>query len=232
MKKTINKSQSLNSSNWEKSFTIDYPSICPICDKSGIPSYLNSYFINDENIYPNLFIFFFCHNCEKMFIGNYHFDRFDCTSLMAFDPRDKACEKKFSENIKELSPNFCEIYNQAFASQQYGLNDISGMGYRKALEFLVKDYAISLNPEDEENIKKSVLSKCISNYIDNRRIKQLAVASAWLGNDETHYTKKHQEYNVDDLIAFIDATVSFIDSDLSALKAEVLIKSQKELNQS
>ena len=83
-----------------------------------------------------------------------------------------------------------------------------------------------------ENIKKSVLSKCISNYIDNRRIKQLAVASAWLGNDETHYTKKHQEYNVDDLIAFIDATVSFIDSDLSALKAEVLIKSQKELNQS
>lgn len=41
------------------------------------------------------------------------------------------------------------------------------MGYRKALEFLVKDYAIFLNQEDEDKIKNASLSSCINNYIDN-----------------------------------------------------------------
>ena len=98
------------------------------------------------------------------------------------------------------------------------------MGYRKALEFLVKDYAIFLNQEDEDKIKNASLSSCINNYIDNIKIRHLSLASTWLGNDETHYIKKSQDYNI---ITFIDATVSFIDSDLAAIKAEKLISSRQ-----
>ena len=57
------------------------------------------------------------------------------------------------------------------------------MGYRKALEFLVKDYAIFLNQEDEDKIKNASLSSCINNYIDNIKIRHLSLASTWLGND-------------------------------------------------
>lgn len=63
-----------------------------------------------------------------------------------------------------------------------------------------------------------------NNYIDNGKIKHLAMASAWIGNDETHYERKQQEYNVDDLIEFINAIVSFIDFAISAMNAERMIE--------
>lgn len=225
IKKTIYNCESLNDNLSKKDLEIEYPSVCPMCHKSGNPSYLSSYYIDDEHTSPNLFVHFFCHNCEKTFLGNYHIRRYyDITDLRGFEPVYDVEEREFSKHIKDLSPDFCSIYNQAYASQQYRLNDISGMAYRKALEFLVKDYAIFLHPDDKEAIIKTPLSQCINNYIDNGKIKHLAVTSAWIGNDETHYERKQQEYNVDDLIEFINAIVSFIDFDISAINAEKMTK--------
>lgn len=225
IKKTIYNCESLNDDISKKNLEIEYPSVCPMCHKSGDPSYLSSYYIDDEHTYPNLFVHFFCHNCEKTFLGNYHIGPYHgLTELMGFEPISRVEEREFPKHIKDLSPDFCNIYNQAYASQQYRLNDISGMAYRKALEFLVKDYAIFLHPDDKEAIIKALLSQCINNYIDNGKIKHLAMASAWIGNDETHYERKQQEYNVDDLIEFINAIVSFIDFDISAMNAERMIE--------
>ena len=47
------------------------------------------------------------------------------------------------------------------------------MGYRKSLEFLIKDYAIAFHPDKETDIVKSQLSPCINEYIDNKRINLL-----------------------------------------------------------
>ena len=74
---------------------------------------------------------------------------------------------------------------------------------------------------------QAVLSPCINTYIDNPRIKTLATASAWIGNDETHYVRKHEDYNLEHLKIFISATVSFINSELSYLKAEQLLNTPK-----
>lgn len=225
IKKTIYNCESLNDNLSEKNLEIEYPSVCPMCHKSGDPSYLSSYYIDDEHTSPNLFVHFFCQNCERTFLGNYYIGPYyDKTEFESFEPVYNTKERKFSKHIKALSPDFCSIYNQAYASQQYRLNDISGMAYRKALEFLVKDYAIFLHPDDKEAIIKAPLSQCINNYIDNGKIKHLAMASAWIGNDETHYERKQQEYNVDDLIEFINAIVSFIDFDISAMNAERMIE--------
>lgn len=225
IKKTIYSCESLNDNLSEKNLEIEYPSVCPMCHKSGDPSYLSSYYIDDEHTSPNLFVHFFCQNCERTFLGNYYIGPYhDKTEFESFEPVYDVEEREFSKHIKALSPDFCSIYNQAYASQQYRLNDISGMAYRKALEFLVKDYAIFLHPDDKEAIIKAPLSQCINNYIDNGKIKHLAMASAWIGNDETHYERKQQEYNVDDLIEFINAIVSFIDFDISAMNAERMIE--------
>ena len=64
-----------------------------------------------------------------------------------------------------------------------------------------------------------MLSKCITNYVDNEKIKTLAKASAWIGNDETHYVRKHQDYNVQDLKRFIKATVAYVEYELSFTEA-------------
>ena len=125
----------------------------------------------------------------------------------------------FSKNVSLLSPKFVEVYHQAESAEASKLTELCGIGYRKALEFLVKDYAISSHPEHKEQIESSLLSKCITDYIDNEKIKTLAKASAWIGNDETHYVRKHQDYNVHDLKRFIKATVAYIEYELSFAEA-------------
>ena len=61
-----------------------------------------------------------------------------------------------------------------------------GIGYRKALEFLVKDYLIQIQEEDSETIKRLELGKCI-NKMSDEKIQILAKGATWLGNDETLY---------------------------------------------
>ena len=101
------------------------------------------------------------------------------------------------------------------------------MGYRKSLEFLIKDYAIYKHHDQCAAVESSSLSQCIATYIADERIKSLAKAAAWLGNDESHYVKKHSSYDLKDLKAFIAATVSFIQYDLSYQSALDLLSSPK-----
>lgn len=97
------------------------------------------------------------------------------------------------------------------------------MGYRKALECLVKDFAISVHPEEKDKIPPLPLAQCIEKYLDSPKLKNLAKASAWLGNDETHYTRKYANYSVDDLKKFVMAFVTHIDAELACLDAESFV---------
>lgn len=104
------------------------------------------------------------------------------------------------------------------------LDQIAGIGYRKSLEFLAKDFAIKYNPDDEDKIKNMPLSNCIKTYIDDPRIKNLAEKSIWLGNDETHYVRKHEDRDISDMKQFIDALVYFISMILITEDAESIQK--------
>ncbi|MFR5472135.1 MAG: hypothetical protein ACLTG7_11415 [Romboutsia sp.] len=103
-----------------------------------------------------------------------------------------------------------EIYGQAKQAEEVGLDQVCGVAYRKALEFLIKDYCCKKKPEEEENIKKKFLSNVIKEYVDNPNIKMLAERAAWLGNDETHYIRKWESHDIKVLIKLIDLTCSWI----------------------
>lgn len=92
----------------------------------------------------------------------------------------------FSPEISSLSSAFCEIYQQAAQAEQCGLSEVAGVGYRKALKFLIKDNLIHKNPEKAETIKKKFLGKCIQEYIEDSRTRTWAELATWLGNDEDH----------------------------------------------
>lgn len=210
------------------SYLYPTPRKCPVCDNGTDAEVLSAFSIqqHDFDVYQ-VFILFFCHHCESCFMGVYQCFHPRCgyqnqLVQMQMVPRGEDVST-FSEGIGNLSQKFVEIYNQAELAEQWGLSEICGMGYRKALEFLVKDFAIKLYPEQETEIKSSQLSNCIREYIDNKRINSLAKASAWIGNDETHYVRKHDDYNTDNLKTFITAMASFIDSELAAIDAEKLI---------
>lgn len=125
--------------------------------------------------------------------------------------------------FRKSPPRFIEIFSQADIAYHFGLYEICGLGFRKSLEFIVKDYAILFFPDGETDIKSLPLSQCIQKYIASPRLKSLALASAWIGNDETHYTRKNQDYNVYHLRALIIAITKYIDAEITSLWAEQIL---------
>ena len=125
---------------------------------------------------------------------------------------------RFSSEIAELSPTFVQTYEQAQYAESSGLNQICGIGYRKALEYLVKDYLCHKSPTLEDTIKTELLGNSLRR-IEDSRIQALAKRATWIGNDETHYVRKHEDLNVGDMKTFIKAMVHFIESDLALEQA-------------
>lgn len=120
----------------------------------------------------------------------------------------------FKDTIERISPSFGLIYNQAKSAEDMGLDEICGIGYRKSLEFLIKDYAKSKYPEnneEHEKIEKKPLKQCIDTYIDHQQIKSCATGAVYLGNDETHYIRKWENKDITHLKQLIELTIAWID---------------------
>lgn len=158
-----------------------------------------------------------CSFCKKTFISNY-FRKSNTSATEYFHFRSFQQDPKqinfreFDSLIKNLSNEFVNIYIQAEQAEKEGLLKICGMAYRKALEFLIKDYLISKlkSNEEKELIKNKFLGKCIEEDIKDPRIKEMAKRANWLGNDETHYIRKYEDKDLEDLKKLIEITIHFI----------------------
>ena len=196
---------------------IDYDTVdtCPVCKAKIAPIYIASS-LNETN---SASIVDFCRSCNNAFVTKYKISEssksttnrpyYTANSIIYSEPNTYT-KYAFDAKIVALSPQFDKIYNQALAAETSGLDEIAGLGYRKALEFLIKDYAIHENPTDAEAIKTKPLAQCIRSYIDNSHIETLAERSAWIGNDEAHYIRKQEDRDVTDMKSFIQAIVYFI----------------------
>lgn len=207
--------------------TLKLPSQCPICKTGYADPPLISYLIqSDDSVEaPYLYTLYFCPHCEKCFMIKYitlgPYDHFDAEIWEIF-PHPNNCTD-FPARISNLSSKFVEIYTQAEKAENSGLSEICGLGYRKALEFLLKDFAIHTHPESAEQIKSAPLSQCVKKYISMENIRTLAERSAWLGNDEAHYIKKHNDRDVSDMKSFIEACVYFISMTLVTEDAAAMV---------
>lgn len=206
---------------------IDIPEKCPCCETAyALKPETAVCYGSDEQI-TKAYCIFFCPTCEDCFFVSYDVieDQDDMIGILCETFPFPKTKTVFSNGIASLSPNFVKIYQQSEQAENQNLHDICGIGYRKALEFLVKDYAISIHPDKQSEIESSFLGNCISTYIENEKIKTLAKASAWIGNNETHYIRKHSNYDVQDLKRFISTIVAFIDYELNYAEALDLLSS-------
>ncbi len=188
------------------------PDKCPFCHKSIRPNQITGYVHG-----TNLDVFFSCPDpaCLKTFIGYYEYNRLSQgQSYYGRTSLGSLLGRVFSKQIHEVSEFFTTIYNQSLAAEQQGLTEICGVGYRKSLEFLIKDYAIKNNSDKKEIIEKIQLSKVIEEYVSDSNIKSVAKRAAWLGNDETHYIKKWEGKNLEDMKKLIDLTVHWIEMEI------------------
>lgn len=212
----------------DKYFFVDIPTTCPNCGVSfsAIGCDINHYSIPQKEHRIKLYSNYYCPSCFKAFVVQYDSsgDENDINHPIKISqrlPYPKA-NTLFSDNVKEFSRRYCEVYSQAAQAESYGLNEICGMAYRKAFEILIKDYAIKLNPDKEEQICKAKLFECIKNYISDERVKELAAGANWLGNNETHYKQIDSSYDIEDMKRFIKSIETLIDCDLTFDKAKAL----------
>lgn len=119
-------------------------------------------------------------------------------------------EEDFPEEVVQISKKFPEIYNQAKEAEERKLKEICGAGYRRAFEFLIKDYLKKEGVEKPKIIEATPLGVCIKTYIKSERIKDCAERAAWLGNDETHYIRIWEKKDLEDLKNLIQLTVHWI----------------------
>ena len=228
MVKTICAHSPFNSDT--EDFEIEFPKTCPYCGQGIQPLNLSNYYLSGIHG-NNLFSMFCCPVCESVFMAFYKsltpWKTDSALPVQKLYPQTQI-SISFSENIKKLSPDFVNTYNQSYQAEQAGLDKICGMGYRKALEFLIKDYAIHTNPGEDDEIKTMRLGNCINTYIDNTKIKSLAKGATWIGNDETHYQRRNEDYGLNDMKSFIAAAVAFIDCEFEVENANNLINSKNQ----
>lgn len=155
--------------------------------------------------------------CNTLFVTPYvlvHENNLTTARRMSHVPLIYTNPTVFSGEVEKLSPIFCETYNQAARAYDNQLLQICGAGFRRALEFLVKDYAIAskVDPTDAQrmDIARMPLSTCITSYLP-LPVQEAAKRAAWLGNDETHYYRVWTANDISDLRALIDLTVKYID---------------------
>jgi hypothetical protein len=200
-------------------FNIDnHADTCNHCDHSMMPEFITSNLVGDPDLRGSILeVVYRCtrNSCSKLFISAYRrtcsqgdkmIKEFKFQSSMPIS----ASKPDVPNEVISVSPSFHEIYLQAYLAEAYDLSEVAGVGYRKALEFLIKDYCIHNNKEKEENIKALQLAKVIGQYVEDVNIKECAKRAVWLGNDETHYIKKWEDKDISDLKVLIKLTIGWV----------------------
>jgi predicted RNA-binding Zn-ribbon protein involved in translation (DUF1610 family) len=188
----------------------DYPPICPRCNRhiaaifTGVLTNLGEG--EEEAVFR-------CPHCGLYFVGqfrmNYNRSIYLYQGVLPWTPSNRAFPL-----IDLVSERFIEIFNQAVAAEEYGLTDISGTGYRKALEFLIKDYCIALSPNNAESIRKKFLKSVIDEHLGDGKLKIAATLTTWLGNDEGHYERRWIDKDLSDLKALLKLTIAFVNEEV------------------
>ncbi|WP_117161326.1 DUF4145 domain-containing protein [Paraliobacillus sp. X-1268] len=226
-------SYDLNSNLIEHDKTyIDEPRQCMHCSNTGTQILLDCFETNGRHDNYQGIALFSCPLCGSTSVHfmNYWGGEVDYLSSFETIPPLEVEHLELSWTIQVKFPSFCKIYSQSEKAEMENLDQIAGMGYRKALEFLVTDYLIAYPVEgvksDWLKDPKTTLGNKISK-IPNQRIQKLAKAISFIGNDETHYTRQHPEHDINSIKAFVRVLISEIQNEVEYEKAVALINKSK-----
>lgn len=213
------------------------PRQCMHCNQTGVQNFISGIITGGTHDKYSAIAVFTCPLCSstsihyliqfKVVKQGFHHSVYESVNSI---PHKRENNENISFELEIQFPDFFEIYYQSEKAENENLDQLAGMGYRKALEFLVTDYLLQypVDTASEDWIKdpRTTLGNKIS-QIPSSRMQTLAKAASFLGNDETHYTRRHPEHDVESLKAFIKVLLSEIENEIEFRKAEELINKPK-----
>lgn len=169
------------------------PSICPYCGfGTDAPfSAKSPYSFNGHQLFIAICT---CTACGKNFFFACEYD----AKKTEYDPMiypAVAFTPYSNEILEKISPRFINLYNQALQSEFHKNVDLAAIGYRTALETLVKDYAVNELGQNPEEVSSKKLCAAIGMYLNQEELVKTADVVRILGNDYTHYERKHPEHD-------------------------------------
>jgi hypothetical protein len=197
---------------------LSVPDECPQCHSRVSPergqAFMNRHSTNPRGI---LEVMFRCphERCREVFVAYYSSTASQNVFKLEKTAPASHQSASSSETIRTISGDFIKIYDQAHHAEELGLDQICGVGYRRALEFLIKDYLLAKASDEAEKdiIRKEFLGTAISKRITDTNIKGVAKRAVWLGNDEAHYIRKWEQKDLNDLKKLIALTVHWMEAE-------------------
>ena len=226
---TIYSVEEINLDN-KTSVVIKIPNTCPHCGQTMVPRIVIK---SEIEFAKNIQVISFlcqCLYCKKYFVLTYEIldtpvTRYGktvySTTLIPYT-YSKFVKYDIPEEIEKFSPTFKEIYQQSQKAEAYQLNQIAGIGYRKSIEFLVKDFLIHIKHNEELKISNLHLSQAIEK-LENPSMISLAKAATWIGNDETHYTRKFEDKDITNMKKYIRALSNYLSSEYLVTESSLFI---------
>lgn len=196
----------------------ELPDVCPWCKRGMQPVIIGLYSAPGRpSFVDGIFAVVRCtiNSCRSPFVAYYDRNvRYSQTykRKKSYTPFFSEMTE-FSAEVALISKQFIDIYHEAEMADVNGLSEICGCGYRKALEFLVKDYLLSHSRDEgeKETIKRELLSSSIRRLQDEN-IRVTSEKAAWLGNDETHYLRTWNDLDLGHLKDLIRLVVNWIEN--------------------
>ena len=186
-------SGTFNQSSW--TFPLEKPMLCPHCNAYEDGQILDKHFWSYiDGCYMGVVVYR-CTHCGNPYLVTYKIDpKAKMTTFEQFFPSYHAEEYR-NERLQEMSPRFIEAYNQALRAEAINDLELAAIGYRHALECLVKDYAIIELKKDREEVVKKTLAEAIGEYLGEKELVATADVVRILGNDYAHYERKYPEHD-------------------------------------
>lgn len=198
------------------------PKTCIHCNETMTPEVIHK--ANPSKDYIALLLR--CSSCKEFFATSYtvkydDYSREYVGQLVPYSYNVKIIYDLPLE-LEEFSPIFKEIYTQSQIAEAYNLTHIAGIGYRKSLEFLIKDFLIKVKQLPNQDVENLFLSPAIDK-LDNRLISASAKAATWIANDETHYVRKHSDKDVSDIKRYLRSVAHLLSAEYIALDGQSFI---------
>ncbi len=172
--------------------TYQKPLICPRCDFGTDGPITACAKVKYGKLDLGYVISICCTHCGENFMSLYSYDKSGMHYLSCLPQPSGA---PLHAGLCELSPRFASMHKQAESAELSGLHDVAAMGYRAALEILVKDYAIIELKLPKDEVVKKKLAAAIGAYLNQSALVKTADVVRILGNDHTHYQPEFPQHD-------------------------------------
>ena len=208
---------------------------CKICQKVTSPIKIDDQTNEIDFNHYRLCVIRYCLQCNHYFIDEFDVTReggiysetsYNLTPLKV--KPELPSDIPISDDVELVSPIGKQIYVQALKAEHEQLDHIAGIGYRKALEFFIKDFSILNNQDDKDKIIKIPLKQVIEEYINDEDLKTFALASTYIGNDEGHFYRKNPDKDLTHLKKYLHGFIYYMEKHLTLFDAQELVNRSKK----